>query len=73
MIIFHNDGIGMTNLSTVKYIEAYGKVLIAHYVDGTKKFIARYPTEERALEVMRNIPKLLNSYTEADYIELPER
>lgn len=73
MIIFHNDGIGMTNMGAVKYIEAYGKTLIAHYVDGTKKFIAQYPTEERAVEVIKGMPKLLNSYTEADYIELPER
>lgn len=72
MLIMHNDGLGITNMGTVKFIECFGRTLIANYVDGTKKFIAQYPTEERAEEVMSGFPSMLNSYTETDYIELPK-
>ena len=73
MIIFHSDGIGMTNIGSVKFVEVFGRYIMVHYLDGTTKAIGAYASEERAKEVMQSIPSMLNSYTEADYIELPEK
>lgn len=64
---------GMTNIGSVKFVEVFGKYIMVHYLDGTTKAIGAYESQERAEEVMQSIPSMLNSYTEADYIELPER
>ena len=72
MIIFHSDGMGMTNIGSVKFVEVFGKYIMVHYLDGTTKAIGAYASQERADEVMRGFPSMLNSYTETDYIELPK-
>ena len=73
MMIFHSDGMGMTNIGSVKFVEVFGRYIMVHYLDGTTKAIGAYASEERAVEVIKGMPKLLNSYTETGYIELPER
>ena len=72
MIIFHSDGMGMTNIGSVKFVEVFGKCIMVHYLDGTTKAIGAYASQERAEEVMRGFPSMLNSYTETDHIELPK-
>ena len=51
MTIVHQSGCGMTNYDNVKVIEQNGSFITAYYMDGTKKIIAQYDTNDRAHEV----------------------
>lgn len=62
MIIIHQGGHGITNLDACKTVQLNGRIIEAHYVDGTKKTIAFYETAERAEEVFEDM--LFNAFPE---------
>ena len=55
MLIFENDGKGITNMGVVKYICQEGRFVVARFVDDKRHIVAQYATDERAEEVIRNM------------------
>lgn len=55
MIIVHQSRQGITNLDACKTILLNGKMIDAHYIDGTKKTIAFYEELGRATEVFEEL------------------
>ena len=70
MTIVHQSGCGMSNYDNIKVIEQSGRLLIAYYMDGTKKIIAQYDSNERAHDVFKALADtMIDSH---NIVALPE-
>lgn len=70
-MIVHNDKCGISNWGNITFLDTTGQYIQAHYTDGSKRFIARYASPDRADEVMSQLPSFLDEDPEAIGLELP--